>query len=363
LLHTAFEVNNEQYEIWKGSLEDPAMQQLINRIEILVLLFIEGGSFISRPDSEGDSGPSDANRWTVFLLYKRIPSPSDPEHPGYVFAGYTTVYRFFHFQLPSPPSSPPADWELPKTALDLSESPCRSRLSQFIILPPFQDKGLGSKLYKVVYSFYQNHGPTKEITVEDPNEAFDDMRDLADLSYLRTVPEFTRLRIDTGIELPKKSKIPTASETPKMRAPKNLVDDQLAESVRIQAKIVPRQFYRVLELQLMSKLPNSVRPGMSTREQKTGTEAEQHEYELWQIYVKKRIYRHNRDTLTLIDRAERFEKLQLTLTSVELEYARLLAALERREQRSKKEIGNVKRRINDDSDDSSSSKRARLQDA
>ncbi|CRK19155.1 hypothetical protein BN1723_017759, partial [Verticillium longisporum] len=71
---------------------------------------------------------------------RKQPVADDAAQSPYTFVGYSTIYRFFYFQAPSPPASPAADWELPKGDFEITDLPCRTRLSQFVILPPFQGK-------------------------------------------------------------------------------------------------------------------------------------------------------------------------------------------------------------------------------
>lgn len=356
-LHTTIDGPDCQYEVWKGSLTDPAIKQLNSRVQILVPLFIEGGSYIGqKPDSEpGELDLSDADRWTIFTLYRKQTSTDDPEKQSYVFVGYSTVYRFYYFQPPTPPASPTNDWELPKGDFDLAELPCRTRLSQFVILPPFQGKGNGARLYKTIFEHYHKHGQTHEFTVEDPNESFDDLRDICDLGFLRTQPEFSNLRVDTNISLPKSGPMPQL-----------IVGGDALESIRLKAKIAPRQFSRVLEMHLMSQLPASVRPSMSLDDDVPApTKADKYQEKLWQLVVKQRLYRHNKDVLSQIEAGERSEKLQETLGSVELEYARLLAAYDRAEKNSQgllAQSANGKRKLEHDAGESSS-KKARVEDA
>jgi histone acetyltransferase 1 len=346
------------FEVWRGSLGDRAVKQLVTRIQILVSLFIEGGTPI-------DVDESDADRWTVFFLYTKYTDPST-KRQVYMFGGYCTVYRFYPYQLPSPPSSPAQDGNgQPKDDLDLgdgnfdlSQLPCRSRISQFIVIPPFQGKGVGSQFYQVIFSQYLRHAQTLEITVEDPNEAFDDMRDLCDLTYLRTVPDFLKLRINTSIELPKDGAVP-----------KDIVDPEAYETLRRKVKIAPRQFARVLEMQLMSQLADSVRPGINAEGEEKPAKpkrAEEHEYSLWKLLVKARLYRQHKDILGQLDVSERLEKLEETVASVEFEYARLLVLLESRENKSRQELGNGsngKRKGDDAAEQESASKKARVEDA
>ncbi|KAK0669676.1 putative histone acetyltransferase type B catalytic subunit [Cercophora samala] len=341
-LLTSFTNKAGHFEVWKGTLSDPAVQQLVKRIQILVPLFIEGGTAINLDDK-------DAHHWTIFFLYQKNTSPTSPtSKPTYIFAGYSTVYRFFFLQLPPTPSpseeatpSPSPshpdpiinqDFQLGSSTFDITTLPCRSRISQFLIIPPFQHLSLGSRLYHAIYQTYLSHPPTKEITVEDPNEAFDDMRDLNDLRHLRTLPSFQALHINTSTPIPKSGPVP-----------KNIIDEAAAEKVRRAAKMTRRQFYRVLEMQLMSRLGEAVRPGIVLDDENekdkggkgkgrvTSTAQEKKEYALWKLMLKKRLYVHNRDALGQLELGERVEKLGEVVKGVEFDYARLLVKVEDQE--------------------------------
>ncbi|KAF5026072.1 hypothetical protein F66182_1864 [Fusarium sp. NRRL 66182] len=356
-LHTTLDSPDGQYEIWRGNLADPAIKQLNSRLQILVPLFIEGGTYIGQ-DLESDSTEldlSDADRWTFFALYEKQKLTGDPEKSTYVFVGYSTIYRFYYFQPPTPPASPRGDeWELPKGDQDLGELPCRTRLSQFIILPPFQGKGNGARLYKTIFEHYHKIPQTHEFTVEDPNEAFDDLRDICDLQFLRTMPDFNNLRLDTEVSIPKKGPLP-----------KLIVGGDSLETIRLRAKIAPRQFGRVLEMHLMSQLPKSVQPTMAVDEEVPAeTKADKHQKKVWDLVVKQRLYRHNKDLLSQVEPHERIEKLNDTLYGVGLEYARILAALSRSEKYSQSQsAANGKRKLDEEVAEHSSSKKARVEDA
>ena len=347
-----------------GRLDNPAIKQMLTRVQILVPLFIEGGSYIGqKPDSDPpEQDFSDADRWTIFFLYQKKPVPGKPDQHAYTFAGFSTVYRFYFFQPPTPPASPKAGWELPQGDLDLSELPCRTRLSQFIILPPFQGQGHGPFLYNTIYQHYLKHSQTQEFTIENPNEAFDDLRDACDLAFLRKMPEFAALHLDTKVALPKSGSIPQL-----------VVGGNSIETVRQKTKIAPRQFNRVLEMHLLSQLPDAIRPKMPTEDEEAAasmdvqepslSKDEQHIQRLWHLVLKQRLYRHNKDILSQLDLSERITKLQETLVGVELEYERLLALCERSAKRSRDAASNSngKRRLDGTGDDSSS-KRARTEE-
>ncbi|CZR69772.1 related to histone acetyltransferase subunit HAT1 [Phialocephala subalpina] len=319
----------QTFEVWKGSLADLAIQQMIKRIQILVPFLIEGGTFVELQDPEWS-----LERWTVFFLYERKKDFAEGVSP-YLFMGYSTVYRYFYYQ-PITSSKPREkkerisheanlDFKLPLNNITFSSLPCRSRISQFVILPPFQGGGNGSRFYNAIFDFYLQEPQTIEITVEDPNEAFDDLRDLNDLGRLRSLPEFLALKINDNVKPNKKGPVPN-----------DIMDMDKLETIRRKIKIAPRQFYRVVEMQLLSHIPLGVRQSLLVEhehEQKgkgLQNKAKEHEYHLWQLWVKKRLYKHNKDMMLQIEKSERIEKLEQAVSGVEADYARLLRSFDAR---------------------------------
>jgi len=332
-----------------GSLADVAVKQMVTRIQILVTLLIEAGTPIDIDDY--------LSRWTVFFLYnkKEVGGPSDQS--SYEFVGYSTVYRFFPFKKDSAsPGSDPLNADLAEftslTALAIDQLPCRTRISQFIILPPYQGKGNAGRLYSSIFDHYYRDPQTMEITVEDPNEAFDDLRDMSDLAFLRKIPEFAALNVDTSIEVPKSGP-----------APRNIVDRKTLEDLRQKTKIAPRQYSRVVEMHLMSKLPASVQPRFTEPDagKTTASKSDEFHYRLWKLFVKQRLYRHNKAMLGQLSQMERIEALDKTLESVETEYARLLEKFTRQVKLAES-AAPVKRKLAD-ANGEPSSKRARVENA
>ncbi|KAK8047341.1 histone acetyltransferase 1 [Apiospora saccharicola] len=344
-LVNTIERDGETYEVWKGSLADLAVNQLVKRIQLLVLFYIEGGSYIGE-DADGKDEPDySLARWSVFFLYKK-PSTAN-EH--YVFQGYSTVYHFWLFQTLTPPTSPgktPAllepepkkneSWELPSGDYPYTELPHRARISQFLVLPPFQGKGAGAMLYNTIFNLQSKDESTKEITVEDPNEAFDLLRDLCDMKYLRkNFPEFANLAVnpdiavaDKGAVLHHSTQISNKNSGASASA-KGIVDVDALEELRLRVKIAPRQFWRLVEMHLMSKLPLSVQPLPDDEEveRPAASKANKHAYMLWRILLKQRLYRRNASILGEFEVTERIIKLNDTLENVEWEYARILQRL------------------------------------
>lgn len=310
-----------------------------------MLLLIEGGTPIATESTEErEADPLD--RWTVYFLYQKRPRTDKPGKFTYVFAGYSTVYRFYIFRQAVGTAAPGSNLELPKGDMPFAEFPCRSRISQFIILEPFHRKGNGQRLYKTIYKTLLDDPMTFEITVEDPNEAFDLLRDMADLAFLRQQPEFNDININTSVKIPKKG-----------FAPSNIVDKKAVEAVRTKFKIAHRQWARLVEMHLMSKLPDSVRTnfqaeidaimGGSGKGKKAATEEEKHHYRLWKLLAKSRIATQNKEQLNGVEPGERIEALKKTLSSVELEYANILDTFEERSSAETKSDGK-KRKLDEE---------------
>ncbi|ELR08999.1 histone acetyltransferase 1 [Pseudogymnoascus destructans] len=320
----SYEKGDAAYEIWYGNSADPAIQQLLRRLQILVALFIEGGTAID----DAEWGPG---RWTVFLLYKKSPATDESASP-YTFMGYCTVYNYYPL-IPKLPLGAPgtqrkaislpvnSDASIPFPDQSLSDLPIRSRISQFIVLPPFQGGGHGARLYSTVFAHYQSDPQTVEITIEDPNEAFDDLRDLNDLIYLRRLPQFQALKINTAANVRRKGRVPSDE----------IIEQSTLNELRKKVKIAPRQFQRLVEMQLLSAIPTSIRKSLTLEHKSANTpetKLRQHEYRLWCLLVKQRLYKHNKDSLIQLERAERIDKLEEAAGNVESDYARLLRKLD-----------------------------------
>lgn len=368
----------EHYEIWKGSLADPAVRQLVKRIQITVLFFVEGGSYIG-VDADGNDEPeSSLARWSVYFLYKKEVGASAnasasadagaASGPKYVFQGYSTVYDFWMFQQPTPPATPEAgsSWELPETTIPLSDLPRRSRISQFIILPPFQRKGVGAFLYNTIFDLLVKDPFVKEVTIEDPNEAFDRLRDLCDIKYLRAnEPKFANLSLSTDVPVPAKGGILHNNTEITLRGGSSqggsrIIDTEVLEEIRVKHKIAPRQFSRLVEIHLMSLLPASVRPHATLPNAKrpAASQDDKHVYTLWKLLLKQRLYYRNAALLGEFEVTERILKLDETLGNVELEYAQILERLE-----ETSTVTNGKRKLEASTEDGPSSKKVRVENA
>ncbi|RLV94303.1 Histone acetyltransferase type B catalytic subunit [Spathaspora sp. JA1] len=194
----SFDNEGSEYEIYKINVKDSAGLELHKRLQILVLLFIEAGSYIDTSDE----------LWDLYVVYDKDSSS---------IVGFATAYNY---------------WKYPgANKFDDNKREIRKKISQFIILPIYQGKRLGGQFYSRLFDVWHKDDEVVEVVVEDPNESFDDMRDRADLSRLNKI-------LDLSIVTPK-------------------VETSWIEETRKQLKLEKRQFSRLLELILLYKLKHT----------------------------------------------------------------------------------------------------------
>lgn len=258
-------------------MADARCRQLLANMQLLVVLFIEGATAIDLDDEEWSS-----RRWEVFFLYEKKQMPGEGHF--YSFVGYCTLYRYYSF-----------DRQLADRA--------RVRLSQFLILPPYQRQGHGSRFYDAILQHYLAAAEVREITVEDPSEEFGDLRDRQDLARLeRSDAEFASLELAAVVE--------NAGAKATAKAPSKTVS---LEAMQRRAKMPARQFRRCVEMKLLQRL--------DTKDRRA--------HRAFRLLVKRRIYKQHADVLAQLDRLERIDKLGETFHHVEDDYKRLLLTMRR----------------------------------
>lgn len=341
VLMQSFTVHGKQYEIWKSPMLDPAARQIWTNMKILVLLFIDGATTGGLDDEET------LDRWSLFFLYE-VTSSGIPTTP-YVLAGFATSYRTWIFptfniarytkMLPSPPPdslnetaekyTPPRLTQDPETfqfseKLDRLETSSRERISQFLILPPYQNQTLGSRLYNFIFEDLVKKPFIYEVPVEDPSEGFDAMRDYCDIVYLRKLPAFKSLSLASS--LPAES-LRKDSPIPRDQILGNGVN---LEELRHETKIVTRQFYRMVELHALSTIPpNHRNRARITRKAKSSNENDR-KYYFWRLALKHRIYMQNADALDQMEVTEKVDKLEAAVDNQQEEFEERLEGIEKR---------------------------------
>jgi len=141
-----YQLGGRDFGVYKLDMEKKAARDLLDRLEPLVLFFIDGGSTIDSTD------PS----WEPFVVYEMA-----DKHPAQL-VGFTTLYRFYAY---------------PEHE--------RLRLSQFLILPPFQKCGHGSRLLHVLHNEALRRPKCISLTVEDASPDLQHIRNKMYLEQLR----------------------------------------------------------------------------------------------------------------------------------------------------------------------------------
>ncbi|GMK58592.1 hypothetical protein CspeluHIS016_0600340 [Cutaneotrichosporon spelunceum] len=244
------------FEVYHTTWDTPGFREYHRRMQVFLLLYIEGGSYIQE----------DEDAWEFFTLFERRKRPSG----GYShhFVGYTSVYPFWHYP-----------------------DQIRLRLSQFVILPPYEHLGHGSNLYSALFKYMLSRPDVAELTVEDPAEAFEDLRDRNDLRFLvkEGVPDDPLFLDGVGAE-------------------KRGGRSTWEAGLRNKYKIAQRQFDRLLEMLLLRQLDRK----------------DAAKVRAYRLQVKSRLYRFNYEMLSTMTPDERKEALAKTYQSVVEDYDRLL---------------------------------------
>ncbi|KAJ7184360.1 acyl-CoA N-acyltransferase [Mycena filopes] len=257
------------FEVYHATWNSPGFQELHRRMQIFILLYIEAGSYI---DEEEDT-------WEFVVLYEKRKRRNSPGVSTYHFAGYSSLYPFYCF---------------PERV--------RMRLSQFVILPPYQRSGHGSELYTAIYQYVLSQPHIAELTVEDPAEAFEDLRDKNDLlmllSHQRFMEEgFGGESVSHGGGRAGGVGKGGRSGRGKMGPP---ADKPWVEKWRKDLKIAGRQFHRLVEMLILLRLDPT--DGRAMR--------------AYRLQVKERLYRFNFEMLAQLEKQERLDKLEETFQSV-----------------------------------------------
>ncbi|XP_078438616.1 putative histone acetyltransferase type B catalytic subunit [Wolffia australiana] len=189
------------------SLDDFPVATLYSRLVPLLLLFVEGSS------------PVDINDpcWDIYFAVKEVSIEGDIT---FNLIGFSAVYRFYHY---------------PDTT--------RLRISQILVLPPFQGQGYGRLLLEAINSKAVSDN-LYDVTAEEPSDYLQSLRlSMDSLRLLGFGPvqpwiesAATHLREVNGPEEPNKAQM----------APPTHVGEQVREELKISRK----QFLKCWEILL-----------------------------------------------------------------------------------------------------------------
>lgn len=147
---TSIQVSSgEELEIVRFTPSEPSasvLKSLHDRLQAMPLLYVDGANYIDNTDS----------KWEIYLAIMKQ-GTSEANKTTTTVAGFCTVYSFYAY---------------PERK--------RLRLSQILVFPPFQRKGIASAILKQVY---ENAVASEalDLTVEDPSEEFQLLRENIDV--------------------------------------------------------------------------------------------------------------------------------------------------------------------------------------
>jgi histone acetyltransferase 1 len=327
----SYTFEGDQFEIWQSKLSDPRTYQLIQNMVILIPMFIESGTIGFLEDDEQSIA-----KWSIYLLYQH-------KDQDYTFAGLSTTHRFdTAIQPETPPPFSLPDLQHAKSVCDVpepdsfdeifssTEAPsvprsARERISQFLLLPPFQHKPHGINLYNFIYDQLLADPVIFEITVEDPNEQFDNLRDYADYTRLLRDPLFSSTHPISSTTTPISKKVPLT----------DLLPANYHQTLRRAYKMISRQVERLTEMHILRQIPqaNRSRTRIIARGANSAQENDR-KYYFWRLLVKARVAKRNAEGLGEIeDKGERIDRLESTVDSMQEGYVETLEGWEKRVER------------------------------
>jgi histone acetyltransferase 1 len=192
-------------QVIRMEIGSPNAGLLYSRLVPLVLLFVDGSNPIDVTDPD----------WHLYLL---IQKKEEKEDPLYRIVGFTAIYKFYRYP-----------------------DRLRMRLSQILVLPSFQGKGLGSYLMEVVNNVAITEN-VYDLTVEEPSEKFQHIRTCIDINRLRSFDPI-KPDIDSAVQTLTKGKLSKKAQIPRFTPPLNAI-----EKVRESLKINKKQFLKCWEI-------------------------------------------------------------------------------------------------------------------
>ncbi|XP_021276124.1 histone acetyltransferase type B catalytic subunit [Herrania umbratica] len=200
------EAASSDLEVVRMVVSNLAAGHLYSRLVPLVLLLVDGSNPIDVTD------PS----WELYLLIQK--KMDHPEKPQHLLLGFTAVYRFYRYPQGS-----------------------RLRLSQILVLPPYQHKGYGSYLVEVLSNVAISEN-VYDLTVEEPLDYFQHVRTCYDVKRLLAFDP-AQSAVKSAVVCLKQGKLSKKTHVPRFLPPPDVVED-----VRKTLKINKKQFLQCWEI-------------------------------------------------------------------------------------------------------------------
>ncbi|XP_071826710.1 histone acetyltransferase type B catalytic subunit-like [Apostichopus japonicus] len=148
--------SSTHFEIYKCDIREQKFKDYHSKMQTFLWWYIDAASYIDVDD----------DRWTYYTIMEKY---SQNGNKQYAFVGYATLYRYYAYP-----------------------DKIRPRISQFLILPPFQRRGHGCRFLRSIYSDVQKDSQVLDITVEDPSEEFVRLRDFVDCQDCGRLEAYTK---------------------------------------------------------------------------------------------------------------------------------------------------------------------------
>lgn len=225
-----FKVGERTFQFFFCDSATANFQKYHARLESFTFWFIDATSRIEHDE-----------KWRFFVVYEKYETPDGENR--YASVGYSSVYQYFAYP-----------------------DKIRPRVSQFLVLPPFQRLGVGTQLLQTIYKHYQAMEKVCDITVEDASENFQRLRNTVDARMVKDLPEFAAENLKNGFS------------------------SKMAQAAKEKFKVNPKQCRIIYEI---------LRYGITNKANKA-------EYKAYRLDVKKRLnmnyLKEKRDLKKLLDR-------------------------------------------------------------
>ncbi|XP_058822676.1 histone acetyltransferase type B catalytic subunit [Topomyia yanbarensis] len=150
------------FQVYMTDINDKDFLNFHSRLETLSFWFIDAFSRVEHDPL-----------WMFFTVYEKYEEDGEVR---YATAGYFTVYQYYSY---------------PQNI--------RPRVSQILILPPFQKLGIASWLIETtIHNYFVPKDNVADITYEEPTEVIQHIRSIADAKRCMTLPSFSKEHLLTG---------------------------------------------------------------------------------------------------------------------------------------------------------------------
>lgn len=200
------------YAIYLATYKDAGSEALLARLEKVAMWYIETASAVDFHD----------DKWEMLVLYQFNKSNNGNVDSAEV-VGYLTLYTFHNPFLGS-----------------------KIRICQALVLPNHQKKGFGRELMLIAYQLAAQRNHIVEITVEDPCQAFQSLRNQID--YEMFVRHYGGIIADAEA-MPSAENVPDSCNSSSANSIHDKLNSTTLEMVTKALKITPLQAAFVKELQ------------------------------------------------------------------------------------------------------------------